>query len=135
MNHKLKMLDGHIRRRLRVVLLKQWKRRRSIARRLIRLGVQARTAWRVVYEGRKAPWALSHCMPSIMPGSGLLPETRSPLLASSLLGEGPQSSPCPGQGRGRDNCGRHARRPAYGIEFLEPGRPEEPDVRPTSPVL
>ena len=60
-NHKLKMLDGHIRRRLRVVLLKQWKRRRSIARRLTRIGVQGRTAWRVVYEGRKSPWALSYC--------------------------------------------------------------------------
>ena len=56
-------LDAHIRRRLRALLLRQWKRRRFIVRRLIRLGVRASTAWRVVYEGRKALWALSHCGP------------------------------------------------------------------------
>ena len=62
-------------------------------------------------------------------------ETRAALPASSLLGDGPQSSPRSGQGRGRDTLrGSHAWRPVYGIEFLEPGRPEEPDVRPTSPV-
>ena len=55
-----KMLDGHIRRRLRALLLRQWRRRRSIARRLVRLGTTARTAWRTVYQGRKRLWALSH---------------------------------------------------------------------------
>jgi group II intron reverse transcriptase/maturase len=52
--------DAHIRRRLRAFLLKQWKRKRTIARRLIRLGVAWRTAWRSVYEGRQSLWALSH---------------------------------------------------------------------------
>lgn len=52
--------DGHIRRRLRAFLLKQWKRKRTIARRLIALGVTRKTAWRVVYEGRKSLWALSY---------------------------------------------------------------------------
>ena len=56
-------LDAHIRRRLRAILLRQWKRRRFIARRLIRMGARASTAWRVVYEGRKSLWALSHCGP------------------------------------------------------------------------
>jgi group II intron reverse transcriptase/maturase len=56
-------LDAHIRRRLRAVLLRQWKRRRFIVRRLIRLGARARTAWQRIYEGRKALWALSHCGP------------------------------------------------------------------------
>ena len=56
-------LDAHIRRRLRALLLRQWKRRRFIVRRLIRLGARASTAWRVVYEGCKALWALSHCGP------------------------------------------------------------------------
>ena len=56
-------LDAHIRRRLRAVLLRQWKRRRFIVRRLIRMGARVHTAWRVVYEGRKALWALSHCGP------------------------------------------------------------------------
>jgi len=52
--------DAHIRRRLRAFLLKQWKRRRTMVRRLVRLGVAPRTAWRRVYEGRKSLWALSH---------------------------------------------------------------------------
>jgi group II intron reverse transcriptase/maturase len=56
-------LDAHIRRRLRALLLKQWKRKRTIVRRLVRLGVRARTAWSYVYEGRKSLWALSHCNP------------------------------------------------------------------------
>ena len=60
---KLHNLDAHIRRRLRAVLLRQWKRRRFIVRRLIRLGVRSSTAWQRVYEGRKSLWALSHCGP------------------------------------------------------------------------
>ena len=62
-SHTLETLDAHIRRRLRALLLKQWKRKRTIVRRLVRLGVRARTAWRYVYEGRKSLWALSHCSP------------------------------------------------------------------------
>ncbi len=53
-------LDAHIRRPLRAIQLKHWKRKRTIARRLIRLGVKPKTAWRRVYEGRKSLWALSH---------------------------------------------------------------------------
>jgi hypothetical protein len=53
--------DAHVRRRLRALVLAQWKRRRYIARRLIRLGIRPATAWRNVYEGRKSLWALSHC--------------------------------------------------------------------------
>jgi RNA-directed DNA polymerase len=56
----LRALDAHIRRRLRALLLHQWKRRRTIVARLIRLGVKAATAGRRVYEGRKSLWALSH---------------------------------------------------------------------------
>jgi RNA-directed DNA polymerase len=59
----LHTVDAHIRRRLRALLLRQWKRRRFIVRRLIRMGARPSTAWRVVYEGRKALWALSHCGP------------------------------------------------------------------------
>lgn len=53
-------LDAHIRRRLRAIQLEHWKRKRTIARKLIQLGVQPKTAWRNVYEGRKSTWALSH---------------------------------------------------------------------------
>jgi RNA-directed DNA polymerase len=59
----LHTLDAHIRRRLRALLLRQWKRRRFIVRRLIRLGARASNAWRRVYEGKKSLWALSHCGP------------------------------------------------------------------------
>jgi len=41
--------DAHIRRRLRARLLHHWRQKRTIARRLIGLGVSRRTAWRRVY--------------------------------------------------------------------------------------
>jgi len=56
-------LDAHIRRRLRALLLRQWKRKRFIVRRLIRMGARATKAWQIVYGGRKSLWALSHCSP------------------------------------------------------------------------
>ena len=52
--------DAHIRRRLRALVLQHWKTKRTIARRLIQLGVHRKTAWRHVYEGHKSFWALSH---------------------------------------------------------------------------
>jgi RNA-directed DNA polymerase len=58
-----RILDGHIRRRLRALQLRQWKRKRTIARRLISMGIRAQTAWRGVYGGRKSWWALSHSSP------------------------------------------------------------------------
>jgi group II intron reverse transcriptase/maturase len=54
-------LDAHIRRRLRAIMLKHWKRRRTIVKRLIKLGVRPKTSWRVIYRGRQGTWALSHC--------------------------------------------------------------------------
>jgi len=56
----LRSLDAHIRRRLRALQLAHWRPKRTIARKLTRLGVAPRTAWRGVYEGRKSLWALSH---------------------------------------------------------------------------
>lgn len=56
-------LDAHIRRRLRAIVLKHWKRRRTIARKLIHLGVNPKLAWRGIYEGSKSLWALSHSAP------------------------------------------------------------------------
>jgi RNA-directed DNA polymerase len=53
-------LDSHIRRRLRAILLRHWKRRRTIVRKLIALGVKPQTAWRGVYAGHRSLWALSH---------------------------------------------------------------------------
>jgi group II intron reverse transcriptase/maturase len=53
-------IDGHIRRRLRAILLKQWKRRSTIVRRLAKLKVKASTASLVVYGGRRSTWRLSN---------------------------------------------------------------------------
>ena len=53
-------LDAHIRRRLRALQLAHWKTKRTQVRRLIKLGVKPKTAWRNVYDGRKSSWALSH---------------------------------------------------------------------------
>ncbi len=53
-------MDAHIRRRLRAIVLKHWRRRRTIARNLVALGVKWQSAWRQVYAGRKSTWALSH---------------------------------------------------------------------------
>ena len=61
---KLHAVDAHIRRRLRAIHLKQWKRRATIARRFIQRGVRPKTAWRVVYAGRKSLWTLSHSAPA-----------------------------------------------------------------------
>lgn len=55
-------LDAHIRRRLRALILADWKRKRTIARRLVALGVKPKTAWRI-YEGDRSFWALSHSPP------------------------------------------------------------------------
>lgn len=52
--------DAHVRRRMRAIVFKHWKTKRTAARRLIRLGVRPKTAWRKVYDGRKSLWALSH---------------------------------------------------------------------------
>lgn len=53
-------LDAHIRRRLRAIQLKHWKRKRTIAIRLTQMGIGRKTAWRTVYDQRRSLWALSH---------------------------------------------------------------------------
>jgi group II intron reverse transcriptase/maturase len=59
--HKpLTKLDSHIRRRLRAIQLKQWKTKRTIAHRLVQLGVAKKTAWQSIYKGRSSWWQLSH---------------------------------------------------------------------------
>ena len=58
--YTLRALDAHIRRRLRAILLHHWKRRPTIVRNLIALGVKRRSAWQGVYQGHRSLWALSH---------------------------------------------------------------------------
>ena len=57
---QMRRIDAHIRRRLRAIVLHHWKRRRTIVRHLIALGVTPRSAWQGLYSGRRSLWALSH---------------------------------------------------------------------------
>jgi len=60
MESTLRGLDAHLRRRLRAIVLTHWKTKRTIARKLIQLGVKHKTAWRSTYAGRKSRWAMSY---------------------------------------------------------------------------
>ena len=41
----MRKIDAHIRRRLRAIILRHWKRKRTIAKRLVALGVNPRAVW------------------------------------------------------------------------------------------
>ncbi|HZE17209.1 MAG TPA: reverse transcriptase domain-containing protein, partial [Mycobacterium sp.] len=56
----MRKIDAHIRRRLRAIILRHWKRKRTIAWRLIKLGGKPASVWRQIYSGHKSWWALSH---------------------------------------------------------------------------
>lgn len=58
--YTLRALDAHIRRRLRAIVLRHWKRRRTTVRNLVALGVKRSSARGAVYGGHKSLWALSH---------------------------------------------------------------------------
>jgi group II intron reverse transcriptase/maturase len=58
----LGLLDAHLRRRLRALLLRQWKRKRFILRQLTRRGIRPESG-RKIYQGRQGIWVLSHCTP------------------------------------------------------------------------
>lgn len=52
--------DAHIRRRLRAMVLRHWKRKRTIVLRLVRRGVPRKAALRNVYGRHRNRWALSN---------------------------------------------------------------------------
>src|SRR6478736_10273927 len=52
-------IDGHLRRRLRAMILKQWMRKRHVVNRLIRLGVPSQLARMDIHSRRRTWWALS----------------------------------------------------------------------------
>ena len=56
----LSNLDAHIRRRLRAIQLKQWKRKSTRARKFIQYGVKSGQAMKTVYGKQRDIWALSH---------------------------------------------------------------------------
>ncbi len=53
-------LDAHIRRRLRALIFFDWRHKRTMALKLIQLGVSRKLAWRCVYGFNKSLWAQSH---------------------------------------------------------------------------
>jgi len=112
-------IDGHIRRRLRAILLKQWKRRRTIVRRLAKLRVKASTAAQVVYRGHRSTWRLAN-NPVIVQTLGVryFTDQGLPSIAESWRALNPTLAIAPTQ-------------LALRLGWLA----EEPDVRPTSPVL
>ncbi len=57
-------LVAHRRRRLCAIQLTQWKCKRTIAQKPIRHGIRLKSAWRSVYDGRKAIWKMRH-MPTV----------------------------------------------------------------------
>lgn len=59
----LKELDGKIRRRLRAIVLRHWRRKSTIAKRLIGLGARPWQVYRHVYDSRASWWELSACHP------------------------------------------------------------------------
>jgi RNA-directed DNA polymerase len=52
-------IDGHLRRRMRAILLRQWKRKRHIIRQLVAIGVPEPLARVDIYVKRRSWWALS----------------------------------------------------------------------------
>ena len=54
-----KQLDGRLPRRLRAIKLKQWKRKRVIARKLSRMK-WSKKVWPALYKGRRSWWVLSN---------------------------------------------------------------------------
>jgi RNA-directed DNA polymerase len=52
------LLDGWIRRKVRAILWRQWKRPRTRAKRLITLGLKEHTAWKMAYAN-KGPWKMA----------------------------------------------------------------------------
>jgi group II intron reverse transcriptase/maturase len=56
----LRATDSHVRRRLRAIQLKQWKRKRTIVRNLVARGRNRRKVTNVVYGKKNRIWALSH---------------------------------------------------------------------------
>ena len=57
-DYLFKELDGWVRRKLRRIIWKQWKRTRTRAKNLIKLGLSSNAAWRFVRKQR-GPWAMS----------------------------------------------------------------------------
>ena len=59
---QLRKIEAHIRRRFRARIVKQHKRRRFLAKKLIKRGVKPKMAWSTLYSANKGTWRLSRTM-------------------------------------------------------------------------
>ena len=129
-------LDGHIRRRLRALLLKQWKQKPTIAKRLIHLGVEREAAWSTVYAGNRSWWALSHTPSVDWALRNRIFGKRYKLLSLETRWKELRRETATGPGQQlllKLSAGKRRRR-SKGCSGPDTTRPEEPDVGPTSPV-
>lgn len=58
----IQRVESHARRRLRAIYVKQWKRRRTMTRKLIASGLKAKRVYADIYGGSDSPWRLSHTL-------------------------------------------------------------------------
>ena len=127
----MRKIDAHIRRRLRAIILRHWKRRRTIAKRLVKLGVNRRAAWRQVYRGRRSWWALSHT-PCGRPGPAqrVLRQARACVAWSTCIAGRTSRSPPPNRRNWRyGDDFEVANRPAAGVITRCPEEPYTNSVR------
>lgn len=59
---QLRKIEAHIRRRFRARIVKQHKRRRFLAKKLIKRGVRPKMTWATLYSANKGVWRLSCSM-------------------------------------------------------------------------
>jgi retron-type reverse transcriptase len=121
--------DAHIRRRLRAIQLKHWKTKRTMAIRLVRLGVKAKTAWGGTpgHHGGGLPCPLTSvgatlCRPPpskldlcVLGHAGKPPRPDRPMHASE-----PEGANTPPRPRSSDHLRRRSRRRKRG-GMEEPG--------------
>lgn len=106
----LHYFDGHVRRRIRAIIVKQKKRSRHLYRHLCRHGAGSGSAWKAAYSRRGIWWkSRSHGMNTVHDNDWF---------AERLVS--------------LERLWHHRR---YDWRPLWRARPEEPDVRSTSPVL
>ena len=106
----LHYFDGHVRRRIRAIIVKQKKRKRHLYRHLCRHGAGSGSAWSAAYSRRGIWWkSRSHGMQTVHDNDWF---------AERLV-----------------SLERLWHRKRYDWRPLWRARPEEPDVRSTSPVL
>ena len=108
---------------------RHWKRKRTIARKLIALGVKRESVWRQLYAGRKSWWALSHTRGRSGPTQRVLRQ-RGLIFLVDLHRNAPGRSSPPIRHNWRyGDDSRSTDRPAAGVITRRPEEPYTTSVR------